>query len=203
MARASATVYLSGSSRAEGTSIRVTAPRTELGYWLGRGGVPEPPIRKVMERHARDATQETTREHHRETVDRIPKRTGRTARSVDHEVTKVGDHFLGRVWSDYFVARILEDGSGLWGPRRQLIRPRPPARKLVFPARRGGGFRLSGAPRTAGGAPDPRARMVFTDAVRGQPPQRPFERATRAVRPQLGRIYRRHAREAARELEAM
>lgn len=45
------------------------------------------------------------------TVDLCPKRTGDTAKTFEWEVTRVGDKFVGRVWSDDPVVGFIENGS--------------------------------------------------------------------------------------------
>ncbi|MEU6932882.1 HK97 gp10 family phage protein [Streptomyces sp. NPDC046374] len=53
-----------------------------------------------------------------------PKRSGRTSRSFQSEVEIVDGMVVGRVWSDDPVVKWLEEGTGIYGPRRQRIYPR-------------------------------------------------------------------------------
>lgn len=81
-----------------------------------------------------------------------PKRTGDTSRSFRSEVVvRPNRQIRGRVYSDDPVVRYLEEGTGLYGPRRRRITPRT-AKALRF---------------EAGG------QIIFRKSVRGMEPQ-PF-----------------------------
>lgn len=197
--------FLSGGPNRDGTSIRVTASRSEIVFFRGSGSPPsQAKIDAVMRRHARKATEEVVDRTHEEIVVRMQphRKSGRSIRSVNKRVIRVGDEYLGVVESDYLPVIVGEGGSGIYGPKRRMIRPRT-AQRLRFPNRGTGAFTLTDTVRTRGGRPDPRARYIYTRAVRGQRPKHWFRDTLRVVRVDAPRIYRRHARVAAQEALAL
>lgn len=195
-------VFLSGGPNREGTSVQIETRRSQLGYWLGRGGSPLTRAEDIIHRHGKEATQEAIDLYHDQVVRTMPKRTGASAKSVQKEVSREGDKFVGAVFSRYFVVKIIEDGSGIYGPERRMIRPTT-GKFLRFPSRSRGGFRLDDTPRILRGAVSPDAQWVFKRAVRGSRGRHIFRNALRDLRPEIKFIYSRHARMAALEIAAL
>lgn len=91
-----------------------------------------------------------------------PKKSGGTSRSFRTDLdVRPFVSVRGRVYSDDPVVRYLEDGTGLYGPRRQRIRPRT-ARALRF---------------EAGG------QVVFARSVAGMKPQPFMKRSLQLASP--------------------
>lgn len=67
-------------------------------------------LNRLMGQIERDVEAATFRVYQK-TVDLCPKRTGATARSFEWEVNRLGDKFVGRVWSDDPVVGYIEHGS--------------------------------------------------------------------------------------------
>ena len=195
-------VFLSGGPRREGTSVQIETRRSQLGYWLGQGGAPLSRAEDIIQKHAKEATREATDLYHDRVVRATPRRTGRSARSIEKHVVKAGGQWVGEVFSRYFVVRILEEGSGVHGPNRRVIRPTS-GQYLRFPARRGGGFRLDDTPRIVRGSVSPQARWVFKRTVQGTRGRHMFRDTLREIRPEVHRIYKVRARMAALEIAAL
>jgi hypothetical protein len=195
--RAPTSVYLSGGARQEGTSIRVTASQSAIGFWLGRGGAPMENAERIQRRHAREATEEVTDLYYDEVKRRMPRRSGASERSIEQSVSRSGiNDYEGLVYSNHFVVRIIEEGTT--GPIRPTTR-----KVLKFPARGGGGFRLDDTPRVVRGSVSRDAQWVFRRQVSGVRGQHIFRDTLRDLRPEMYRIYRRHARTAAMEVAAL
>lgn len=65
-----------------------------------------------------------------------PKRvnTGRLRSSVTHDISVIGGHIVGRVGTNVDYALYVHEGTGLFGPKHQLIRPKS-AKVLRFNAK--------------------------------------------------------------------
>lgn len=63
--------------------------------------------------------------------------TGRLRGSIQTVILVEGTRVIGRVGSGLPYALFHHEGTGLYGPRRQVIRPRRPGGVLVFRARSG------------------------------------------------------------------
>jgi len=102
---------------------------------------------------------------------RIPARTSQTRGRMTYRieqglsgiVAKVGGKSLSP--SGYNILRGLEEGTGLYGPRRQRITPK--ARKVLR-------FVVGAGPVSGTGG-----TVVFARSVRGMRPRRPFARTRR------------------------
>lgn len=188
----------------EGSHVKISGPSGSLGFWSGRGGLPEEKIDNVIRRHERNAGRESARVV-LETIRRtIPKRTGRTARTfeineVAHIAGSASDDSTWHVGSTDDNAIRLEDGTGIYGPRHRVIHATS-HRYMKFPARAGGGFRLDDTPRTLRGQRHPNAGYVYRKSIRGMRPHRYLEEAAREARPLVIRIHKDAARAAAAEL---
>lgn len=107
----------------------------------------------------------------------IAKRTGDTARRVLPQTQIVGNSIIGTIVATQ-VARWLEEGTGLYGPRRQVIRPKN-AQALRFPAGPAG-FTLAGRQRA--GRAGASARWVYAKFVRGIKPRHYIRNAAESTR---------------------
>lgn len=192
---------LGRSVRRDESHIVISGPAGSLGFWAGRGGLPQDKIDRIIRRHEHEAGEESARITLTAIRRNIPRRTGRTARTF--EIRHVPGHVFDewRVGSSDDNAIRLEDGTGIYGPRRRVIRPRN-SKVLRFPNRATGGFRLDDTVRMRDGVPDRRARYVYTKTVRGQRPKRYLERTAREVQPLVIRLHKNAARSAASELRA-
>jgi hypothetical protein len=103
-------------------------------------------------------------------------RTGRLRGSIEvasvPRVVSGVTTFAIIVGSNLDYAKWVHDGTGIYGPRHTLIRPKS-SQYLVFPARRLG-VTLKGSKR--------KPRMVFTPQVKGQHPNPFLKDALRAAR---------------------
>jgi hypothetical protein len=174
-----------------------TRPRLEEKI-LGRGDRYK--VKRIAMRHQHNAVEEITRTTQRLVREKMPRRSGRSQNQVRRTVFRSGDHVFGVVSADDMVVRILESGSGIYGPNRRRIRPH--GKFLRFPHRGGGGFRLDDVPRQFRGGIDPRARYVFTRSVRGQRGHHMFRRTATEMRRISPTIYKTHCRLAVREIKA-
>jgi hypothetical protein len=96
----------------------------------------------------------------------IPRRTGRTAERVTYLIMVVGDQVIGQFIPGSKVLEWLEEGTGIYGPQHEVIRPRN-AQALRF-RNRGG--------RASGGAYR-RGSWAFAAFVRGIKPRKYVEHA--------------------------
>lgn len=115
---------------------------------------------------------------------RCPVDEGRLRASIDWAVTTHGTTILGTVGTDVDYAVYVHEGTGLYGPRKRLIRP-VSARALSWVPRTGGqGSRTGGQGSRTGGRKTAReTRRVTVRYTRGMRP-RPFLReALEAVSP--------------------
>src|SRR5579875_2612957 len=113
---------------------------------------------------------EVTNAVRNEAVRRCPRDEGHLAASLEATVTAEPGRVVGRVGTNLDYAMYVHEGTGLYGPRGQVIRP-VSAKVLVFrPSRGAGGVRLANTM-----AVSQRGPMVFAAFVRGQKPQ-PFLR---------------------------
>ena len=99
---------------------------------------------------------------------RAPVDEGRLRSSITHTVTVVPGSAVVRVGSPLEYARYVHEGTGVFGPKRQRIRP-VSAKALKFPTPKQMGPLRAGARRPS---KDKRG-FVFADSVAGQPPN-PF-----------------------------
>jgi hypothetical protein len=115
---------------------------------------PTGPVVQAVNRVVRDTRLACTAE--------CPKRTGETSRTFRDAVeVRPNVRITGRVWSDDPVVGYLENGTGLYGPRRRLITPRR-ARALRF---------------QVGG------EVVFARSVKGMRPQPFMKRSLQIASP--------------------
>lgn len=133
------------------------------------------------------------------------RRTGTYLRSITSRVFDRVVEIVGTVGSNYFVAKLLEEGTGIYGPRNRWIEPRR-ARALRWPAggshassisgartfKAGPGFTLAGRVRS-GRAGTP-AGFVFARRVRGIVPRRFAHDASLATRGHVERIFEQGGR---------
>lgn len=110
------------------------------------------------------------------------RRTGTSMRSLTSEVLvdPAGTHIEGRVGTLYAPVRYVNEGTGLYGPHHEVIRP-VRARALRFPTPGNPGFTLAGRQRS--GRAGAGASWVFAKYVRGIRPRRYAQLAAEAVRP--------------------
>lgn len=106
-----------------------------------------------------------TRRVRNEIVRRAPVDEGRLRASFDTSVETRGRQVVGRVWSPLDYALYLHTGTGIYGPKGTVIRPR---RREALRFKPGRGRTV----RRAGSAEKPRERRggwVFAKYVRGTP----------------------------------
>ena len=108
-------------------------------------GANDPVVRDILREQARMVAGAARK--------RAPRRTGRLAGSISSRVATAGGKAAGIVTATAPYARFVHDGTGIYGPRGQMIRPRR-ARMLSWRDRDTG-------------------EQIFAKAVRGVPP-RPF-----------------------------
>lgn len=194
------TVTLAGKVGREGTAIRVTGSPAAIRRIRG-GKDPSYMVRRIVMRHQHNAAEEAARETQRRVREKTPARSHRSQFSVRWNVRRIGDVVLADVFSEYPVVRYLEEGTGIYGPKRRPIRPRA-GRALRFPKRSTGAFTLRDTVRIRDGAPDPNAQFVFARSVRGQRPHHMFRRTATEMRVSAPIIFRKHAKYAAMEIKA-
>ena len=97
------------------------------------------------------------------------------------------------------AVRYMDEGTGLYGPERQVIRPRK-GRVLRFPNRGTGGFTLGDTVRA--GRRGRAARYVHATFVRGVMPRHYFRRAEVMVEPLVNDVWKRVGRGIADRLVA-
>ena len=109
------------------------------------------------------------------------RRSGDSMRSVyaDVDVHGAGHVDVGVGATDPAVI-YMDQGTGVYGERRQVIRPRR-RRAMRWPDRGGGGFTLGDTVRA--GARGRRARYVFATFIRGVMPRHYFDRAMALTEP--------------------
>jgi hypothetical protein len=93
------------------------------------------------------------------------RRTGTYMRSIHPVITRSGAGWAGEVVAEAPHATWLEEGTGIYGPRRHPIVPTDAA-MLRYPDRGGGKFTLSGRQRA--GRRGAGAKYIFARTVRGQ-----------------------------------
>jgi hypothetical protein len=194
------TVTLAGKVGQEGTAIQLTGSPARIRAFRG-GRDPSYMVRRIVMRHQHNAAEECAAETQERVRDKTPVRSRRSWWSIQKRTYRRGDTVHSDVWSDYPVIRYLEEGTGIFGPRRRLITPKR-GTHLRFPKRNTGAFTLRDVVRTRGGLPDPRARWVFRRFVKGQPEKRMFARTAIEMRPRAEVIFRKHAKLAAIEIRA-
>lgn len=106
---------------------------------------------------------------------------------VERGTTRLTFYFGSRL----AYAHYLEKGTGLYGPRHQLIRPLKPGGVLAWPA---AGSATLGGRLKAGGT------MVFAAYSRGIKPLHLLERAAEETKPKREEIFRAGARKIAAQL---
>jgi hypothetical protein len=165
---------------------------------------PTPPspdrIREIVLEEAEDAMRQATAALQREWVSVVPKRTSHLARSITTNVTRIGDRIIGEVGTTVKYAAYLEFGTGLYGPKRQVIRPKR-ARALRFPDPSQGFGRpdtpFTAAGRRRSGQAGADARYVYARYVRGIQPRHYGERSAEAVKGLALGFFRAAGRRAA------
>jgi hypothetical protein len=110
------------------------------------------------------------------------RKTGTSMRSIASEVEVLGAQVHGHVGSNYLPVVAVNEGSGLWGPTHDVIRPKH-AGALRFPQPGNGGFTLGGRQRS--GSAGAGASWVFAKFVRGIKPRQYAQRAAAEVRPRV------------------
>lgn len=70
----------------------------------------------------------------------VNSRTGTLARSIEVSIASRGDGNGAQVGTTLFYARYVHDGTGIYGPSGQIIKPRGTSKVLVFDGRRGETF---------------------------------------------------------------
>jgi hypothetical protein len=70
----------------------------------------------------------------------VNSRTGTLARSIEVSIAPRGDGNGAQVGTSLFYAKFVHDGTGIYGPTGQVIRPRGTSRVLVFDGRGGETF---------------------------------------------------------------
>jgi len=168
---------------------------------LKGGRDPSYAVRRVVMRHQHQAAEECADETQRRVREKTPARSRRSQFSVKKRVHRVGDTVLADVSSDYPVIKFLEDGTGVYGPKRRPIRSKS-GRPMRFPRRDTGAFTLRDTIRTRGGLPDTRASFVYARSVKGQRPHHMFRRTATEMRGLAPVIFRKHAKLAALEIKA-
>lgn len=104
-----------------------------------------------------------------EAVRNMPTDTGQGKASMDFVVIVRDGTVVGIVGSSLFYLEYVHGGTGIYGPRKALIRP-VSAKALKFMPKRGGAPQRRGA---RSPAPGKRGPFVFAKWSRGQPPN-PF-----------------------------
>lgn len=195
------TVVLSGKVGREGTVIKATGSPASIRALKG-GKDPSYMVRRIVMRHQHHAAEECADETQARVRDKTPVRSRRSWFSIHKRVARIGDTVVADVSSDYFVTRILEEGSGVFGPKHQRIRSHRPGGMLRFPNRSTGAFTLRDTVRQRGGLPHQGARWVFAGSVAGQKGHHMFKRTAVEMRPRATIIFRKHAKLAATEVKA-
>lgn len=95
---------------------------------------------------------------------------GRLRSSITHELVEVGGDLVVRIGTNVSYARFVHDGTGIYGPSRQPIRPRR-SKVLAWPVRGSSTRRASG--RTVSSRSQTRSGTAFARSVAGAP-GRPF-----------------------------
>lgn len=70
----------------------------------------------------------------------VNSRTGALVRSIEVSVAPRGEGNGARVGSSLYYAKFVHDGTGIYGPTGQMIRPRGTSKVLVFDGRSGETF---------------------------------------------------------------
>lgn len=117
---------------------------------------------------------------------RIPVRSGQTRGRIESKVEQRGEEVHGIVGGKslapggFNILRGLEEGTGIYGPRRTPIRPHT-AKVLRF---------------TVGAAPvaGTGGNVVFARSVRGMEPRRPFARTKEEEQDAARRLFVKHLR---------
>lgn len=107
---------------------------------------------------------------------------GRLRSSITHELVTSGDDLIVRIGTNVSYARFVHDGTGIYGPTRQPIRPKR-ARVLAWPVRGTTSVRRSRSGRMVRSRAQVRTGTAFARQVAGSP-GRPF---LRNALPEAGR----------------
>jgi len=178
-------------------------------------GNPAAAVDNVLTNAMRQATLYTERRW--KELAQISTRTGRYARSITSTVHSSGHggnvRITGTVGTSVNYAPYLEYGTGLYGPKHQLIRPKQ-ARALRWPAggrhtfnmrtfgyegfKPGAGFRLTGQRRS--GAAGAGARYAYAKYVRGIQPLHYGRRAAHDSQAHTRQLFHEAGRQLARVL---
>lgn len=124
-------------------------------------------------------------------------RTGTYSRSITSTVTTNDTRVIGEVGTKLYYAPYLEYGTGIYGPRHELIRSTRPGGVLRFPQPGNPGFTLAGRRRS--GRAGAMAQYVYARFIRGIKPRlyahKAADQARTAVRAEFeaagGRIAKR------------
>jgi HK97 gp10 family phage protein len=104
-----------------------------------------------------------------------PSRTGDLRRRMTHIVRTVGDNTIqGQVGTSAFYGIYVDQGTGIYGPRRSRIYPTR-AKAFRFPEPGNASFTLAGRQRKGNAGAN--ARYVFARSIRGTPAQHFVQRA--------------------------
>lgn len=106
------------------------------------------------------------------------RRTGNEMRQTSLEIRREGTDVVGELRGRAMETRLLEEGTGIYGPRHRMIRPRR-ARALRFPEAGNPGFTLAGRQRA--GRRGRAARWIYARQIRGIRARHTFEDAQSAV----------------------
>jgi Bacteriophage HK97-gp10, putative tail-component len=153
----------------------------------GRRPPPEGEVRLVILGEAEAATKRACHAVEREWKAIAPARTGHYRRSITSDVRRAGNTIYGQVGTTVFYAPYLEYGTGIYGPRKKLIRPKR-KKALRFPEPGNPAFTLAGRQRS--GAAGAGARWVYARWVRGIKPMHLAQKAFEAAGPLGMGIYR-------------
>lgn len=104
-----------------------------------------------------------------EAVRNVKRDTGALAASIESTVNVYGRLIVGRVGSSLHYARYIHEGTGIYGPKKEPIRP-VTAKALRFKPGRMIGPLPAGK---VGTSPEKRGDWIFAASVRGVPPH-PF-----------------------------
>jgi hypothetical protein len=126
-------------------------------------------------------------------------RTGTYSRSITTNVTTTNNRVTGVVGTALKYAPWLEHGTGIYGPRHALIRPKKPGGVLRFPQPGNPGFTLAGRQRK--GRAGAMAQWVYARYVRGIRPRLYAHEAARVSRPAVLAEFDAGAQRIVRRLE--
>lgn len=127
----------------------------------------------------------------REAKQHAPVRFNRLRSSIHTRVIQAGDRIVAYIGTNVHYAPYVEFGTGLYGPRKRVIRPKR-AKVLSWVTRGRGAYVTTRTGRTRYASAPPGQR-VFARSVRGMRPQPYLIPALKRVRPRFERDLQRLA----------